>query len=100
MRVLKTPDGDEVVVSINSDVRLYEDPVRLAGIDIYAHKTRSGTMYYYTHSWSKVQPAEYSLLTADDVRNRLIDLATLSGEGRLTDNEMKTAEHYFSGIFD
>lgn len=108
MRVLKTPDGEDVVVSINSDVCLYKVPMNppftergyTAGNDIYAHKAQSGAIYYYTHSWSLKQPAGYSLLTADEVRNRLINLAGLSGWSRLNSDEMKTAERYFPGIFD
>jgi len=108
MRVLKTPDGEAVVVSINSDVCLYKAPMNppftergyTAGNDIYAHKARSGAIYYYTYSWSVWQPAGYSLLTVDEVRDRLIDLAGLSGWSRLNSDEMKIAEHYFPGIFD
>ena len=99
MRVLKTPDGEAVVVSINSDVCLYKAPMNpplterehTAGNDIYAHKAQSGTIYYYTYSWSIRQPAEYSLLTADEVRDRLIELAGLSGWSRLNSDEMKTS---------
>ncbi|MCX6690523.1 MAG: hypothetical protein NTW33_00380 [Methanoregula sp.] len=107
MRVLKTPDGEDVVVSINSDVCLYKAPTNspfterrdTVGNDIYAHKARSGAIYFYIYSWSTRQPAGYSLLTADEVRDRLINLASLSGWSRLNSNEMKTAERYFPGIF-
>ena len=108
MRVLQTPDGEEVVISINSDVCLYKAPMNRPltelgctfGFDIYTHKAQSGGIYYYTYSMPTKHSAEYSFLTADEVRDRLIELAGLSGWSRLNSDEMEKAEHYFPGIFD
>lgn len=100
LRVLKTPDGEDVVVSINSDVCLYRSPVSMNGIDIYAHRAPSGTMYYYAYAWSTLHQAAYSIITPVEVQNHLTGLARLSGVGRLNDDERETAERYFPGIFD
>ena len=107
MTTLQTPDGENVVVSTDSDVSLYKAPRypantgnrhATAGTDIYAHKARSGSWYYYTYSWSMWRSAGYSLITPTDVQDRLIGLAGLSGFGRMNDNEMKNAEQYVPGI--
>lgn len=100
MPVLIKHDGEKIYVSIyRGDVRLYEAPPRPSGIDIYAHKSQSGTIYYYTCSWSLAGSSRYSLIAPDEVQDRLIDLAGLPGDDRLTDDEMKTADQYFPGIF-
>lgn len=100
MTILKTPHGEKIVVNINNDVRLYWAPMGSAGIDIYAHNARSGVVYYYTYTWSVLQSAGYSLLTPDEVRERLVRLADLPGDGRLKSNEIKIAKQYFPGIFE
>ena len=54
MRVLQTSDGEEVVVSITSDVCLYKALMNspftecgyTAGNDMYTHKAQSGGVYY------------------------------------------------------
>ena len=105
MTILQTPDGENVVVSTDSDVSLYKAPrypantkrKHAAGTDIYAHKARSGTWYFYTYSWSMWRSAGYLLITPTDARDRLIGLAGLSGYGRMNDNEMQKAEQYFPG---
>lgn len=99
MTVLKTPDDVNIVVSTDSDVRLYRAPGGQFGIDIYAHKAQPGTIYYYTHSWSVIHPAGYSLVTPKEARDRLTHLAGLPGDGRLDDEEKKTAKRYFPRIF-
>lgn len=107
MTILQTPDGENVVVSTDSDVSLYKAPRKTAntgdrhastGTDIYAHKGRLGTWYYYTYSWSMWRSAGYSLITLTEVQDRLTGLAGLSGFGRMNDNEMKTAEQYVPDI--
>jgi hypothetical protein len=59
-----------------------------------------GGLLRYLLVWSIRRSAEYSFLTADGVRDRLIEIAGLSGWSHLNEDEMKTAEHYFPGIFD
>lgn len=100
MAALKTPQGKKIIVDINNDVRLYWAPVGSAGIDIYAHNAQSGVEYYYSYTWSVLQSAGYLLLTPDEARERLVQLAGLSEDGRLKSDEIKLAKQYFPGIFD
>ena len=108
--VLKTPEGKKVVVSIKEDNCLYESPNNppntgssyTRGTDLYAHKARSGTMYYYSYSWSMWQgeEASYQLMTPDEMREALIGAAGYSGPGRMSDGEREDILNYFPGIFD
>ncbi len=99
MTVFKISDGKRIDVSINSDVCLYRAPEGMAGIDIYAHKAPSGTMYYYTYAWSTTHPPVYSIITPAEVQDLLIRRASLPVYGRLTDDDVKLAEQHFPGIF-
>jgi hypothetical protein len=108
--VLKTPEGKKVVVNIQTDNCLYEAPhnppntgtTYTRGTDYYAHKARSGTMYFYSYSWSMWQGEEqrYQLMTDEEMREALIDAAGLSGPARMSDGEKEDIENYFPGIFD
>lgn len=108
--VLKTPEGKKVVVDISHDDCLYESPKNppntgstyTRGTDLYAHKARSGAMYYYSYSWSMWQGEEqsYQLMTEDGMKGALIDAAGCSGPGRMSDGEKEDIVKYFPGIFD
>jgi hypothetical protein len=108
--VLKTPEGKKVVVDISHDECLYESPHNppntgtryTSGVDLYAHKARSGAMYFYSHSWSMWQgtEAEYFLMTDDEMKSALLDHASDAGPGSITDNERERIEKHFPGIFD
>jgi hypothetical protein len=108
--VLKTPEGKKVVVDIVKDNYLYEAPHNppntgtryTSGTDLYAHKARSGTIYYYSHSWSMWEgtEAEFHLMTDEEMKNALIDRASEAGYGRMSDSEREDIETYFPGIFE
>ncbi|MFA5414145.1 MAG: hypothetical protein WC295_01525 [Methanoregula sp.] len=108
--VLKTPEGKKVVIDISHDDCLYESPHNppntgtryTSGTDLYAHKARSGAMYFYSYSWSMWQgtEAEYSLMTEAEMRSALVDHASDGGWGAITDNERTGIEQYFPGLFD
>jgi hypothetical protein len=108
--VLKTPEGKRVVTDTSKDIRLYKAPRNppntgskyTSGTDLYAHKARSGVFYYYSYTWSMWQGSEdtYRLMTAEEVKELLIDLAALAGHDRLDDDEIKIAEEHFPGIFE
>ena len=59
-RVLITDDGKRVIVNTKTDVCLYETPCNppntgtdyTRGTDLYAHRARSGNMYFYLRHWS------------------------------------------------
>jgi len=107
MTVLKTFKGDEIVVNIESDVCFYKTPRNLpnnqygytAGTDIYGHKEQSGVMHYYIYDWSTSEDMEneYNRLSNEEVQDYLRDKVTMN---RLSNNEIRIAEEYFSGIFD
>ena len=108
--VLKTPDGKKVVVDISHDECLYSSPHNppntgtryTAGTDLYAHRARSGTTYYYSPFWSMWQgtEAEFNLLTSDEMKELLVNHASDAGPGSMSTNEIATAEKHFPGIFD
>lgn len=108
--VLKTPEGKKVIVERSRDEQLYDSPNNppntgtryTSGVDLYAHKARSGTTYYYLYSWSMWQGSEdeYTLVTVEDAKAFLIGKASEAGYGRLSTDEVKTAENYFPGIFE
>ena len=109
--VLKTPEGKKVVVSLKDDNCLYEAPRNppntgtryTSGVDLYAHKARSGKTYFYSYSWSMWQgtEAEFSLMADEEMREALIDHAGEAGHGRMSDSEREDIEqNYFPGIFD
>jgi len=110
MIVLRTPEnGKKVVVNTSHDVCLYEAPHNppntgtryTAGTDLYAHKARSGKVYYYSHSWSMWQGSEpeYCLMTDEEMREALVDHASDAGPGSITDTERERIEEYFPGLF-
>ena len=102
--VLKTPEGKKVVVDISHDECLFESPHNPpnTGTDLYAHKARSGTVYFYSHFWSMWQGVEasYDLMTPDEMRNALIVHAGDTGPGAMGEGEIESANLYFPGIFD
>jgi len=108
--VLMTPEGKKVVITRSTDEQLYDAPNNppntgtryTAGTDLYAHKARSGTWYYYTYTWSMWQGTEdeYALITEDEAREFILRKASDAGHGRLSDDERETCEKHFPGIFD
>jgi len=109
MIVLRTPEGKKVVVNTEVDECLYEAPHNPSntdsrftrGTDYYAHKARSGKVYFYSYHWSMWQREDsgYDLLTDEEIRSILVDKAGLSNWG-LGGAERQRAEKYFPGIFD
>ena len=108
--VLKTPEGKKVVVNEMTDPCLYEAPSNppntgtryTSGTDLYAHKARSGNIYFYTHSWSMWQGAEseFSLISKEKMESKLVDLMSECGEAYISDSEEETIDQYFPGIFE
>jgi hypothetical protein len=108
--VLRTPEGKKVVVDMSHDECLYESPHNppntgtryTSGLDLYAHKARSGAMYYYSHSWSMWQghEAEFTLMTDSEIKDMLIAHAGEAGHGEPSQREIDLAEKHFPGIFE
>ena len=108
--VLMTPEGKRVVINPETDVHLYEAPHNppntgtacTSGTDLYAHKARSGKVYYYKYHWSMWQGEQtyYNLSSDGDAREMLLHHAGNTGYGALSEKERALAEEYFPGIFD
>jgi len=86
--ILKTPDGKKVVVDIKGDVLLYDAPQNppntgtrfTSGTDLYAHKARSGKVYFYSYFWSMWEGTDssYKLLTEDEAKEFILDNAGIA----------------------
>jgi len=103
--VLETPEGNKVVVNTETDLCLYmapHNPPFVFGNDYYAHKARSGNIYYYRHAWVRVQGEEdvFYLLDEETMRSILIDCASETGWARIIDSEFEAIEQCFPGIFE
>jgi len=63
VKILKTPDGKRVKINPPTDICLYESPenppntgtVYTRGSDLFAHRARSSTWYFYIVHWSMWQ---------------------------------------------
>jgi len=105
-----TPEGKKVAINIMTDTAVYSAPQNppttgnhyTSGNDLYAHKARSGRVYFYTYFWSMWHGTEsqYDLLTEDEARQFLLQKAQGSGHEVLSRGEVEQAEEYFPGIFD
>lgn len=101
-RVLKTPDGKRVVIDPSTDKKLYDSPANppntgstyTRGTDLYAHKARSGTMYFYFSHWSMWESEEgsHQLVDKEEAENFLIEKAGNTGWDSLTEYEIEIAE--------
>ena len=108
--VLMTPEGKKVVVNRSTDEQLYDSPNNppntgtryTAGVDLYAHKARSGTWYYYTYAWSMWQghEDEFTLVTEDEAKGFILEKAAEAGHGAMNTGEMEICEKHFPGVFD
>ncbi|KKN12187.1 hypothetical protein LCGC14_1019100 [marine sediment metagenome] len=108
--ILRTPEGKKVAINTNADTCLFGAPKNppntgtkyTSGTDLYAHKARSGKMYFYTYSWSMWQgtQASYKLLSEQEAREFLLCRAGKLGHEGLSGREEELAKETFPGIFD
>ena len=106
--ILRTPEGKKIVIRPREDVCLHDAPHNppntgtryISGTDLYAHKARSGKIYFYTYSWSMWQGSQdnYQLLTDEEAREFILHKAEGTGYEGLNDHDL--AEEYFPHIFD
>lgn len=107
--LLMTPENKRVVVEVSTDECLYDAPHNppntglqfTSGTDLYAHKARSGKVYFYTYHWSMWQGSEdsYELFDFDDAKDFLLERATIAGHVAAGINQ-SLVEKYFPGLFD
>ena len=101
-RVLMTQDDKKVVIDTKSDDCLYSSPVNppntgttyTRGSNLYAHKARSGNIYFYFHHWSMWQGSEdsYCLCTKQEAEEFLLEKLGNSGWDSLEESEAEQAE--------
>jgi len=106
IKVLMTPDGKKVVINTEKDVCLYSAPhnppntgtTYTRGTDLYAHKARSGNIYYYYVHWSMWQGEQtsYELISREEAEKFLLKKASLGGWAGLDEEDFELLkEHGF-----
>ncbi len=109
-RVLITDDGKRVIVNTKTDVCLYETPCNppntgtdyTRGTDLYAHRARSGNMYFYLRHWSLWQGegSNLELISRDEAENFLLEKAGLSGFAAMEESEVEKAIELGFDLFE
>ena len=108
--VLITPESKKIVVNLSADECLYEapreassaDPTCSFGVDLYAHKAKSGTIYFYTYAWSTKDGGipEFALIPEYSARDFLIERTGFAGDAYLNEKLNEKFEEFFPGIMD
>ncbi|MGA2669822.1 MAG: hypothetical protein ABSF21_00140 [Dehalococcoidia bacterium] len=108
-QLLMTPEGKKVIINTEHDDNLYEAPRNppntgtrfTSGTNLYAHKSRTGTVYFYTYSWSMWEGHEdnYELVSVDDAKKFILERST---EARRVAGgvDKPTCLKYFPGLFE
>lgn len=108
MKILMTPEGKKVVITPDKDICLYDAPhnppntglAHTQGVDLFAHKARSGKMYFYVYRWSMWQgtPSSYALITEDKAKEFVLEKA--GKEYGLSRHEEERAQMIWPDIFE
>lgn len=108
--ILMTPEGKRVKIEPVEDVKLYDAPnnppntgtAYTRGIDLYAHRARSGQWYFYKYRWTLWQGEEsgYTLIDEDEAKTFILEKAGLDGHGALSDSEQERAASIWPDIFE
>ena len=109
-RVLITKEQKRVIVDIQTDSCLYKSPVNppntgtdyTRGTDLYAHRARSGNMYFYLRHWSLWQGegSNLELISRDEAENFLLEKAGLSGFAAMEESEIEKAIELGFDLFE
>jgi hypothetical protein len=109
-RVLITDDGKRVIVNTKTDVCLYETPCNppnpgtdyTRGTDLYAHRARSGNVYFYLHHWSLWQRESSWLELVDrhEALDFLLEKARLTNVAAMDEDEIETAKEFGFNILE
>ena len=108
--ILMTPDEKRVKANMKEDVCLYDAPhnppntgtAYTRGVDLYAHKARSGQWYFYTYQWSMWQgeDSSHELISEGEAKNFILEKAGRAGYESLSDGEEKRARSIWPDIFE
>jgi len=109
MVVMKTPEGKRVVTS-EKDVCLYSAPRNppntgtryTAGTDLFAHRAKSGKLYFYTYSWSMWQgeEPEYTLVSEEKAKEFILKRAGLTGWPEISNTEKEKILEIWPDFFE
>jgi len=93
--VLDTPNGQEIIIDPFIDQCLYssprkqefsldflsscEDPQEYerSGVDLYAHLTETGKVYYYTYAWKRGTEPECSHVNREMMKSLIVEIIRL-----------------------
>ena len=105
-----TPEGKKVVVDRDQDVCLARAPRNppntgtryTRGVDLYAHKARSGRWYFYTYSWSMWQgeEAHYKLISEAEAKRIFLERMGADYWLRPTEDEIKRALTFWPDLLE
>lgn len=108
MVVLMTPEGKRVIVDRDRDMCLLRAPRNppntgtryTTGIDLYAHKSRSGKWYFYRYRWSMWQGDEDSFELISEEEAKAIFISRMGGSYwvRPTDAEIRRALEFWPDL--
>lgn len=100
-KILLTEEGKRVQIDPTQDTELYDSPQNppdtgiefTRGVDLYAHKARSGKWYFYFRHWSMWQgeAEEIYLINKDEAIGFLQQKAAASGPAEISEKEMRRA---------
>ncbi|MDD5510659.1 MAG: hypothetical protein PHI12_07615 [Dehalococcoidales bacterium] len=109
VHILMTPENKKVAINIDTDACLFDAPHNppntgtryTSGVDLYAHKARSGKLYFYTYSWSMWQGTEsnFHLISDEEAKQFLLEKAGYANYG-LSPGEREGALGFFPNLFD
>lgn len=108
--IFTSHDGKRVVCDTDTDVQIYDAPHNppntgtryTRGSDLYAHKAKSGQVYFYARHWSMWQNEEetVNLLTPDEVREFFAERMNGDFHGRPADSEIAALADYGIDLFE
>lgn len=103
-RVLITPCGKRVVVNTAKDTCLYKTPCNppntgtdyTRGTDLYAHRARSGNVYFYLHHWTLWQGEDswLELIGWQEALDFLLEKARLTNVAAMDESEIELAKEF------
>lgn len=109
-KILMTPEGKKVKINPREDQCLYDAPHNppntgtryTAGTDLFVHKARSGTLYFYEYHWSMWQGTEpsFNLITDQEARDFVLRKAGMGGHDELGPSEKELAESIWPNLFE
>ena len=109
-RVLITPCGKRVVVNTAKDTCLYKTPCNppntgtdyTRGTDLYAHRARSGNVYFYLHHWTLWQGegSWLELIGWQEALDFLLEKARLTNVAAMDEDEIEKAKEFGFNILE